>query len=88
MLALKIEAMGNCKGLTDGSTTSLTLDVKDEEFKDVLGKALFTVESMGYPFKTADIYDEVAQGFDKLSLRNNFQKIYSDSVLRVSVKFY
>lgn len=47
-LAIKIEATGNLQGLSTDCDTAFTAVVSEDAFKDVLGKALYSVESQGY----------------------------------------
>lgn len=86
MYVLKIEASANIESLGGVSDTVFSVKVSEEQFKDVLGKSLFSVERIGYPFTTADLYDEVVKGFESCTIRRQFQKIYSSDTLTVSIK--
>lgn len=85
-LAIKIEASGSLQGLGTFCSTAFTVEVSEEDFKDVLGKALYSVETQGYDFITSDVYDEAVKSFEELSLRRQFQKIYVSAQVNVSVK--
>ena len=85
-LAIKIEATGNLQGLSTDCDTAFTAVVSEDDFKDALGKALYSVESQGYDFTTSDVYDEAVKGFEGISLRRQFQKIYISPQVNVSVK--
>ena len=85
MLAIKIEANGQVPDLGK-SNTCMNVTTSKDSFNDVLGKALYSIETQGYQFKTADVYDKAVKNFEDLSLRSSFQKIYSNADISVSVK--
>ena len=86
-LALKIEAVGEIESLGGVASTTLSMDISEESFRDILGKALYQVESQGYAFQTSEVYDSSVSNFETLSLRRQHQKIYSSDVVKVSVKY-
>lgn len=86
-LSLKIEAVGEVENLGGVVSTTLSMDISEESFKDVLGKALYQVETQGYAFQTSEVYDSSVSNFETLSLRRQHQKIYSSDVVKVSVKY-
>ena len=86
-LALKIEAVGEIESLGGVVNTTLSMDISEESFRDILGKALYHVESQGYAFQTSEVYDSSVSNFETLSLRRQHQKIYSSDVVKVSVKY-
>ena len=86
-LALKIEAVGEIESLGDVVSTTLSMDISEESFRDILGKALYQVETQGYAFQTSEVYDSSVSNFETLSLRRQHQKIYSSDVVKVSVKY-
>ena len=86
-LALKIEAVGEIESLGGVVNTTLSMDISEESFRDILGKALYQVESQGYAFQTSEVYDSSVSNFETLSLRRQHQKIYSSDVVKVSVKY-
>ena len=86
-LALKIEAVGEIESLGDVVNTTLSMDISEESFRDILGKALYQVETQGYAFQTSEVYDSSVSNFETLSLRRQHQKIYSSDVVKVSVKY-
>lgn len=86
-LSLKIEAVGKVESLGDVVSTTLSVDVAEESFRDVLGKALYQVETQGYAFQTSEVYDSSIANFEALTLRRQHQRIYSSDTVKVSVKF-
>lgn len=86
-LALKIEAVGEIESLGGVASTTLSMDISEESFRDILGKALYQVETQGYTFQTSEVYDSSVSNFETLSLRRQHQKIYSSDVVKVSVKY-
>ena len=86
-LALKIEAVGEIESLGGVASTTLSMDISEESFRDILGKALYQVETQGYAFQTSEVYDSSVSNFETLSLRRQHQKIYSSDVVKVSVKY-
>ena len=74
-LALKIEAVGEIESLGGVASTTLSMDISEESFRDILGKALYQVESQGYAFQTSEVYDSAIANFETLSLRRQLQKI-------------
>lgn len=86
-LVLKIEAKGFCSSLNISCDSKLVIDVDADDFKKVLGEALYLIEKQGYGFVTSEIYEEVVQGYnDLVTLRKQYQKIYISDVLTVSLK--
>ena len=85
-LSLKIEAKGSIASLGDCCCTSFTTEVLKDNFKDILGKALYSVESQGYAFNTSEVYNDAVCNYEGLDLRHQFQRIYSSDILVVSVK--
>lgn len=86
-LALKIEAVGEIESLGGVVSTTLSMDISEESFRDILGKALYQVESQGYAFQTSEVYDSAIANFEALTLRRQHQRIYSSDTVKVSVKF-
>lgn len=86
-LALKIEAVGEIESLGGVVNTTLSMDISEESFRDILGKALYQVESQGYAFKTSEVYDSAIANFEFLTLRRQHQRIFSSDTVKVSVKY-
>ena len=86
-LSLKIEAVGEVENLGGVVSSTLSVDVEEENFKDVLGKALYQVETQGYAFQTSEVYDSAIANFEALTLRRQHQRIFSSDIVKVSVKY-
>lgn len=86
-LALKIEAVGEVENLGGVVSTTLSMDISEESFRDILGKALYQVESQGYAFQTSEVYDSSVSNFEALTLRRQHQRIFSSDIVKVSVKY-
>lgn len=86
-LSLKIEAVGEVENLGGIVNSVLSVDVAEESFKDILGKALYKIETQGYAFKTSEVYDSAVANFDALTLRRQHQRIFSSDIVKVSVKY-
>lgn len=86
-LNFKIEAKGFCSGFNMECDSTLSVNVDVDDFKKVLGEALYEVEKQGFGFVTSEIYEDISKGYDDLSsLRKQYQKIYTSEVVSVSVK--
>lgn len=89
MVRFKIVASGvnSVTGLAADTTVEYT--VKDTDLEFIFGKALYAVESQGFSFETAAVYNEVIPTFD-LKLKNTYQKTFSKEMpfgkLEVSLK--
>ena len=79
--------VGNVIALLAKAITELGIDYNLMRKSDILGKALYQVESQGYAFQTSEVYDSSVSNFETLSLRRQHQKIYSSDVVKVSVKY-
>lgn len=76
MIRFKIYVAGKntITGLDAESTFEITTPDKDLEL--FFGKALYGVETQGFPFETAAVYDEAVETFD-IKLKNTYQKVFS-----------
>lgn len=89
MVRFKIVATG--KNVVTGKDADVTVEytVTNNELEFIFGKALYGVESQGFEFTTAEIYNEVIPTFD-LKLKNTYQKTFSKEMpfgkLEVSLK--
>ena len=89
MVRFKIVATG--KNVVTGKDADVTVEytVTNNELELIFGKALYVVESQGFEFTTAEIYNEVIPTFD-LKLKNTYQKTFSKEMpfgkLEVSLK--
>lgn len=89
MVRFKIVATG--KNIVTGNDADVIVEytVKNNDLEFIFGKALYAVESQGFEFSTADVYNEVIPTFD-LKLKNTYQKTFSKEMpfgkLEVSLK--
>lgn len=80
MLTVKIEAKGTNREVVT------SIGVSESELEDQLGKELYAIEQLGYPFTTAEVYDQSLEGYRGLALRWSFQKVFENDTVKVSIK--
>lgn len=88
MVSIRIECLaGNSFIDNVEMSTVVKTDVEDSKFTEYLGKMLYRVESMGYPFSTSAVYDNAVRESNTGKFVNGrYRVIYNDGVVKISIK--
>ena len=64
----------------------ISTKVEEDTFKDDLGRFLYSIECMGYPFKTSEIYDKCMESFNDSVPNNRYVTLFRDEIMWVQIK--
>lgn len=59
MYSLKFDCCGKVSGVSVPMDTSVTCEISKDSFADELGKVIYSLEQMGYPINTHDVYESI-----------------------------
>lgn len=86
-MIIKISATGKSKITNENITTETLFYTTKEDFENILGKAIYMIESMGLNFVTADVYENVLSGYKNIKTnirKNRYTTIYDEKKDAVS----
>lgn len=86
MTTIKVEARGENSIAKTDLTTSTQATVANEDFEEKLGQVLYSVESMGYPISTAEVYDNAMMVYHNTKCGSKYVTLYSTDNIKVSVR--
>lgn len=87
MVSIKIECNGRNDLVGDiDMSTVVNASVDEGVCLYHLGKLLYAVESMGYPFKTVKIFDDIAYQYNNSKLSTKFKQLYNENGVKVSMR--
>lgn len=86
-MIIKISATGKSKITNENITTETLFYTTKEDFDNILGKAIYMIESMGFDFVTADVYEDVLANYENVKTdikKNRYVTIYGEKKDSVS----
>lgn len=86
MHTIKVEVSAESSKVGAVVTSGVTTNVEEDLFDASLGKVLYAIESMGYPFTTDEIYQSAIKAFNNSSISTRYVVIFSNDILKVSVR--
>lgn len=86
MLTVRIEVNADSTKADTTITSKVKANISEDNIDVSLGKILYAIEEMGYPFNTDEVYQSAIEEFKSIDIGAKYVTIFSNDILKISVR--